>query len=186
MNKKLFWVIILAALIVGLGGLGLYKYRTAKAQQRAQELIAVLGEDDAEVRIQAIYALSDMGSAADAAVPALLGALRDLHPGVREAAVVALYRIGRFGEPEDNLVTALIAHLDDEAPEARFNTAVVLGGLGQAAEPAIPALTAVLRDEDPQVRAAAREALHRIEKTGASDSSRQLPSDETGTAAEEK
>ncbi len=164
MNRKVLWVIIVGSLLLGWGGV--FKYHSTKVQQRVrvEELVVLLSNDDVDVRLKATKALSCMRSAAlEPAVPALLGALSDEHPGIRSLAVSILWRIGSFGKPEDTAVTTLVEYLDNQVPEARINGARALGRLGWRAEPAIPALTAARRHEDADMRAAAQYALSTIE-----------------------
>jgi HEAT repeat protein len=63
-------------------------------EQTLPGLIADLGDDDPEVRAEAASALSQHGTRAKAAVPALNRALDDPHPKVRRAASAALGAAG--------------------------------------------------------------------------------------------
>jgi HEAT repeat protein len=74
------------------------------------EFVALLKDNDSEVRSSAAKALSAIGVEAKAAMSALSDALRDQDAEVRWSAAVAL---GRIGEQAKGAVPALIAALKD-------------------------------------------------------------------------
>ena len=97
---------------------------------RIEEVEDSLGHDRSfKVRVEAAIVLGRLGQSRS--VPALLGALRDLHPAVRAAAAEAL---GRIGSPiaRDGLVKAA----QDQSPLVRKMAREALdrigGGRGQA------------------------------------------------------
>ncbi len=56
--------------------------------------VAELQKPDARARKKAVVALGNAGGADAAAIPALVGAVKDAHAGVRSQAVLALLRLG--------------------------------------------------------------------------------------------
>ena len=92
---------------------------------------------NARVRVSAIRALWIVGVDADAAIPALIAALRDADDPVREAAGEGLWRLG---VADDRVVAALTEALADPEAGVRAQAAESLGRLrpGTAAA-AVPA-----------------------------------------------
>jgi CubicO group peptidase (beta-lactamase class C family) len=93
-------------------------------------------------------------SAAD--MSALIGALKDSDPLVRENAAIAL---GRLGSAARQAVDPLVKALGDEDLYVRGTAAVALGRIGAAA---VPALVRALADENGEVRRSAAIALGRL------------------------
>ena len=89
----------------------------------------------------------------------LLGALRDPAAEVRLAALKAL-------DPEslkpETLVLTLVGCLRDESPAVREDSARLLGNLGAPARPAVAILKRLAEDQQEPARAAAQEALRKI------------------------
>jgi HEAT repeat protein len=138
--------------------------RTATTVEAAPALVRVLhGSYDLNWRAQ--EALTRLGKAA---VPALLGALRDPDPDHRRSAIWVLRDIG----PEaHDAAPALVEALRDEGcvygmsiPDCARGA---LGRIGPAARAAVPALTRDLRGPDAHTRFTAAVALVRI--TGRTD-----------------
>ena len=168
----------------------------------ARKLIQGLGGEDRAIAALTLYfraprtSPEDRASAAyllgycgRSAVPALIVALGDPEPGVRQWAARALGRIGpeaedavpalikslgdpyrpvhapaslalsRIGKPAVAPLTRLLNHADWEL---RFNAAWTLGRIGPAAAPAVPALERLSRDEQELVRRQAAWALKKI------------------------
>jgi HEAT repeat protein len=94
-------------------------------------------------------AIEQLGSSA---VPALIDALRDDDPRIRQAACTAL---GKIGDP--SAVPALIACLDQ-----RNISEVAANALVQIGKPAVPALIETLTNPNERVRKAACTALGQI------------------------
>lgn len=114
-----------------------------------------LGSTDAEVRATAARALGRVGSDAD--VPALARVLGDARPQVRRAAAQGLGALGGAAA-----VHALVAALGDADPIVRERAALGLGAVAAEAGERGAASTALLarvRDEAPEVRATALDAL---------------------------
>lgn len=151
------------------------------ARMAAPDLVAVLGDPVADVRISAAAALESIGGDTEKTVAVLIGALGDETERVRVRAVQALRRIAlsRSGRPPRTL------NHDVVFPGEYTPTVQATWALGVAAvhlKSAVPALTAVaegrdsrspspptmtvvetliraLEDKDENVRAAATEAL---------------------------
>jgi HEAT repeat protein len=105
---------------------------------------------DKDRREQAVEALFWIGPPAKAAIPALIHALEGPQHEVREAIHVQ-YPVSRDAPREA------------EKKPARQLAAEALGKLGPEAHDAIPALKALERDWNKNVRAAARDALAKIQ-----------------------
>jgi HEAT repeat protein len=118
-----------------------------------EPLIAVLKDNDSDVRKAAIGALMKIGDAR--ATEPLIAALKDSDWQVRRSAAEALAKIGdaRATEP-------LIAALKDSNWQVRRSAAEVLAKIGDAR--ATEPLVAVLKDSDRDVRRSAAGALAKI------------------------
>jgi len=152
-------------------------------EQSVPGFVERLESPDAVVRLQAAWALGQIGS--QSAVEPLVEALRDPEPNVRfegaealaaigPAAVLALiagttcaegdaraaacYALGRLGVPA--ALAALVARLADEDELTRVQATWALGELRQAE--AVAAVEGVLADPSAAVRRAAALALARI------------------------
>ncbi len=105
--------------------------------------------------VERLRAVREMGATGSpTALPALLGAVRDEHEAVRDAAVNAIAVFGTAARP------ILVALLSDPSPGLRATAATALGDLGRAE--ALPALLEALYDEDDRVHAAAVKAIAQI------------------------
>ncbi len=137
---------------------------------------------------QAVAALGRIGSPTDAAISALVAALRHADADVRRAAVRALGQLGpaaisaleqtlagpdhevrrraveALGQIGPEALPSLIESLRNESPPARRAAARALGRLGAKAKAAEPALIVAVNDADPHVQEAAARALGRIRK----------------------
>lgn len=161
---------------------------TGVSANEAPALTSALASPDTFIRGFAAWILGELGPAAHAALPALVAAQRDLDPGVRAlvlrslasvgagapAAVAALRKALREGTGDDRWRAArslgklgtsarvaipdLVAALRDDNGHVRRHAAVALGRLGPDAA-ARAALEATSRDVDPDVAAAAADAL---------------------------
>lgn len=118
-----------------------------RAQDRS--LFTKKGAEDHE----AFDALAECGTSA---VPALLRALRDEDPRLRQRAALALSHVGRPAVPD------LIRALDDGTPSVRAGAAKALGWMGPDARESIPALGARLHDPETFVARLAGTALQSI------------------------
>jgi HEAT repeat protein len=105
---------------------------------------------------RAVSALAAMGLPA---VPALIEATGDDHPGVRRGAIAALHQIGPATVP------FLVKALRHDKWSVREAAARGLYGLAPQARQAIPALCEALRDADALVRQWAAAALGKVAYT---------------------
>lgn len=127
------------------------------SQSDIQKKIKQLKSDSDVARELAADALGNEGSAAKAAVPALVAALDDKCPSVRWSASAALLKIGdRSAVP--GFIEALQRGKDKET---RVRAAEALGRIGD--KTAVPALREALTYKGTYVRKAVREALKKLE-----------------------
>jgi HEAT repeat protein len=119
--------------------------------------------DEGNLRILAARALVGVGQEVEAVEPALVAALEDRNPEVRQAAVQAFVGVG---SRDPAAIPALIAMLRDptlHGPNASRQALLTFG------DRAIPALLEAARDKDPDVRAAAFEVLPHVGPGGRED-----------------
>jgi hypothetical protein len=107
------------------------------AASALDELAKALSDRDPNVRIAAVWALSQMESAGTGAVSGLRRSLADPDPRVRSLSAVALRSIGPKAV---DAVPELIQALNDPAAYVRAPAADALGSIGPAAKAAVPAL----------------------------------------------
>ncbi len=121
-----------------------------------QPLIAVLGDDDPDIRSAAVQALGGIGRPASDALQAALG---DKDARRRQYAAQAL---GEIRDPR--AIAPLIAIMKDQEPYVRFHAYQALGRIG---EPAVDPLITALRDGHAWVRLNAVHALGEIQNARA-------------------
>ena len=137
---------------------------TARALARVGEpsipLLVNLLQDPEDTRSAwAAYALGEMGPVATAAAPQLRAGMRSPHQVLTRACAIALAQV--TGDAE--AIPHLLRILESEDPDCpRRAAAQALGKIGPAAVGAVEMLTLALDDEDPDVCAAAQEALFAI------------------------
>jgi HEAT repeat protein len=119
-------------------------------------LVRLLTDEDLDVELAAVAALTLYGPAAIDALPALTAAVGAGDVERRLAAIHALQAIGRDAQPAIPMMTDALANKD---PRVRRAAAEALGQFGPAASSAAPALERVLTDVDPEVRKVAADAL---------------------------
>ncbi len=110
------------------------------------------------VRRQAAWNLGELGMTASEAARDLIGALQDPDPEVRWRAAWAL---GRMGEEAVIAEAALTRALEDREPLVRSASAWSIGNLA-AGDASVARLTERLKDENPDVREKAGEAIERL------------------------
>lgn len=143
----------------------------AKEADGVTRLREALRDKDDFVRMYAARALARIGPDAKDAVPTLLQRLRqDEERDVRKLSAKTLGLIGAraIGPQLPETVQVLSAALKDEYPGLREYAARSLGQLG--AKEAIAPLQEIRQDKDEQVRAAAVEAIQRLEALSAEKS----------------
>jgi HEAT repeat protein len=120
------------------------------------DLAKLLRNDEVEIRRAAARALTRLPNTT-AAIPALIEALKDPDPFVRDNSVDALAVM----HPGD-VVGPLTRALRDPDANARRRAADTLARVGRETEGAWPGLIELLKDENAEVRKAATAALRRL------------------------
>jgi HEAT repeat protein len=124
------------------------------AEPALPALITALDDRDQQVAGGAIRALGAIGpSAANNAVPALIGILKSKLPSDRYAVIEALVRIG------PGAAGPLLSALDHPLPQVRSGAIEALGKIASPGIDPVPALRKSLKDPESQVRFAAMESL---------------------------
>ncbi len=116
-----------------------------------------LGDSDHVVRRGAAYSLGQMGSQAGSAVPALLETLRDEDDGRARSYIV--WALGEIGVDASLAGPHLEKALEDPFPTVRRMALQAQVKVGVAPEKAVARLSTALDDPHPEVRRAAVEAL---------------------------
>jgi hypothetical protein len=116
----------------------------------------------ADRRVEAVQDLGDLGAAAKSALPDLIRALKGQDAAIRAAAISSL---GKIRSEPDTVIPLLIPYLEEDELDAP--AAQALGEFGGLARPAVPKLLPLLQGKDKGERAAAREALLKIDPEAA-------------------
>jgi HEAT repeat protein len=125
-------------------------------------LLGELQSNDDERYLQSLWALAELGSQAETALPELTRLLRHRSPSIRGPLVWAIGEISP--EPEPFALPALIQKLDHPDRSVRRRAVLDIGRMRTKAEPAVPALVQLLqKDADSGVRGDAAWALGLIE-----------------------
>jgi HEAT repeat protein len=98
----------------------------------------------------------------DAATPVIADALRETDPAQIDTLMRVLDAVAPRAAP---ILPPLVQALRHQRPEVRRGAATVLGAMGHAGSGAAADLRRALDDDDAGVRAAAADALRRIEAT---------------------
>jgi len=141
------------------GGLDLVLLERNRRVQRIRRLIRDLKLPDARDREHAAKALWEIGPAAEAALPALIEALRDENWPVGPVGVYVANALGMIGPAAKAAVPALVQALEEGNENLRHSAALALGRIALGAEVAVPALIKRLKDESIRVRATSSAAL---------------------------
>jgi HEAT repeat protein len=122
-----------------------------------------LTSDETIVRREALRSIGKLRERASLdpqiVIPALLNALQDPEPSVREIAVTYL---GIVRDDPEREVAGLTEALTDEDPSVRRSAATALGAYGPLAKESIPALRKLAKDPDEDVQREAGRALVQI------------------------
>jgi HEAT repeat protein len=140
-------------------------------------LINALDREDVPTRVYALFALSAMGPAAQAAVPAIVKLLvfspepkidsEENRWNRRRISLVATEALGHIDPDNPRLLPALLDHLKEGAFDLRVFD--ILAALGPRAKPAGPALIRVIRLADEPVFAAGLRALRTVDPSAAEE-----------------
>jgi HEAT repeat protein len=135
-------------------------------------LSRALTNRDADVRENALRALTDCGGDARVIVPLLLSKLKDTDHWVRASAadgfrVIGIHNPGALDEQPGAVVSSLIKLLDDDDAFVRKTAAESLGSYREQAKPAVPRLLLALKDKDQEVRKRAATSLWLIDEQAA-------------------
>jgi hypothetical protein len=112
-----------------------------------------------KVQAQAVQALGRLGSAAGAAVPALLDILALPDSPLRTPAITAL---GRMGPAASAAVPTLVGMLTGQGEKYTLLTIEALGRIGPASSPAVPKLLELLTSAYGEMREAITTTLGQI------------------------
>ena len=118
-------------------------------QEIVSPLAAALEDTDADVVIQALRALSELGSQAHETIPEISKCVKYLNPDVRRSALIAL---GGFGPAAKAGLPAVKKALADRDVSVRCASVDALGKI--AGKTALPLLEKALADDDEDVRRA--------------------------------
>lgn len=123
-----------------------------------------------ELRVLALKEIASLDEGADAALPELIGDLRQAESTIPDATVRAQLAcaIGSFGPAARPAARHLVALLRDPHPDVRAASAEALGEIGVTTQTALKALEKAARDEAESVRAAAEQSLQAIGKPSSS------------------
>ncbi|ALA56630.1 HEAT repeat domain-containing protein [Nitrospira moscoviensis] len=136
---------------------GCYRESAPSPDTAVQVLMELIRDRDASVRRTAAEALGKIGD--PAAEPALVQALHDPEPAVREAAARSVARLPSFGEATTH---QLISLLKDPEPPVRRAAAMGLSGAEENSRH-VRAIGEVLTSPDPDFRRSASHALLYLE-----------------------
>jgi HEAT repeat protein len=124
------------------------------------ELAKALNDSSYGVRAESCKSLARVGERAKAMIPRMEGLLTDAAPVVRVQAARAICLLQ--GEATEMALKVLIESLEDASKMVRKEAALAVGDLKQDGSKAEPGILALMRDEDADVRQAARTALRQI------------------------
>jgi HEAT repeat protein len=157
-----------------------------------EQLALALADKSQVVRQRAVIALGMLGPAAKSSLPAIERGLADDTIDARVDAVTAVYRItgdkqralplliaeiagddepeqaadllASFGEAAAPAIPKLVELLKSDDPLVRYHVVTGLGRLGRIARPALASLEALADDPNPDIRAAAAQAVEQINR----------------------
>jgi len=146
--------------VMTVGALGRPSASKESLRRRTDSLVKALKDPHHDVRAAAAVSLSSIEAETADANQALIEALRDSAPLVREAAAGTLGKIG----PTINVrsIPSLIEAVRDQSPDVRIAASLALGNCEAKAEQAAPTLVNALSDQVPAVRHAAAISLTKI------------------------
>ncbi|NER89120.1 sister chromatid cohesion protein PDS5 [Moorena sp. SIO3A2] len=134
-----------------------YRHELGEKDQTITILLALLKDDDSDVRGRAVEALGRLGKSSETVVNALLARLMDDDNSF--VRTIAAYALTKLDNNSETVVNALLARLMDDKSDVRVIAAFTLGELGNSSETVINALIARLMDDDYSVRRSAANVL---------------------------
>lgn len=129
--------------------------------QAITALLEALEHDDGEVRRYAAYAFSQMKGANQAAIPRLTELLDD-----DQMAYMAARALGESGPASKDAVPKIAALLTSSHAGERAEAAIALSRLQPLPKEVVSSIKDLLQDDVDFVRAAARDALNKIDSSG--------------------
>lgn len=141
---------------------------------QSQAYIQKMTDEDALVRANAGFQLSQLGAQASQYVPELVVATQDPAAEVR---IVAAFALGEVGASAEQTIPTLLALITDpnEPVEVRYSAIRALSNLGSFGDTGIAALgTLVAEDPDDNIRWAAVDALSKMGEEPDSDAIKDL------------
>ena len=138
----------------------LLKYRAELGEKNEviSELLALLQDDNSDVRWGAAEALGRFGNSSETVINSLLALLQDEDSNVRGRTALAL---GNWGSSSETLVNSLLALLQDEDSNVRIDAAIVLSKI-KSSEIVVNTLLLLLQDENSKVRGRAAMVLDKL------------------------
>ena len=128
-----------------------------EAAPAVPQLIAALRDPEPSVRVDVIGSLGRIGPEARAAAPALIRLLGQEDTRIRTIVGAALRKMGPYAVPY------LMKALTEPDAVIRERAAVLLGRIGIYHDAVVQVLLEACSDSEPEIRAAAREAISRLE-----------------------
>ena len=152
-----------------------------KAEDAREKLEAACRNGDADVRIDALAALAEIGAATSSTFQIFLQSTSDDNPRLREAAVSAL---SRCQERWPEIVPAVVALIDDQEPAVSRRAMETIPLYGEDAFPsALEALRQRLRDEGhSDLAAVAADTIGRFGEAGRPAAADLIQTAQTGDA----
>jgi HEAT repeat protein len=150
---------------------------TEHARDAVSVLVEIVRSGRTEQKQEACHALQEFGSDAKAAIPVLIGSLREILPretpstSKQEPAYSQMTGVSLAGtlgniaartDATEEVVAVLIEALQSRSSQTRSTAIVALEGFGPKAAAAIPRLRELVHDEDPFVREFSARALKQL------------------------
>lgn len=136
----------------------------ATAAQSLPVAVASLSDPDVTVRTAARYLLGSLGEAAHSAAPMLRESLRRGDQLERIVSAWALVHVEPTPENFEAAIPLLLKGMQSPNPGVRAEVASTLGTSGTKSKEVLSELETAQKDEDPQVKQAAKEALSKLTK----------------------
>lgn len=119
---------------------------------------------DRQKVIAAILALPEVGAGAEKAIPIMVEHLEREDSAGADLTTSTLVAMEKYGPKAEGAIPVLLKILDSHEPAVRAGACRVLGAIGPGAKAAHADLREIAYDDFKEVRAAAKEAIGKIEK----------------------